>query len=139
MTYLLSIPFLVMQTLPPERHRWLVTLCAEEPGKIRAFGGFDVPVSVGLEALDDADTVLMPHWMDPAVIPSPKLISALQKAADTGKRWRDSVSALIRSPTRGFSMVTEPSLTGDSRGTSARGSRVWRWIPGRFISMTGTG
>lgn len=85
MTYLLSIPFLVMQTLPPERHRWLVTLCAEEPGKIRAFGGFDVPVSVGLEALDDADTVLMPHWMDPAVIPSPKLISALQKAADTGK------------------------------------------------------
>lgn len=31
-TYLLSIPWLVMQTLPPEKHRWLVTLCAEEPG-----------------------------------------------------------------------------------------------------------
>ena len=35
-TYLLSIPWLVMQTLPPEKHRWLVTLCAEEPGNIRA-------------------------------------------------------------------------------------------------------
>ena len=84
-TYLLSIPWLVMQTLPPEKHRWLVTLCAEEPGNIRALGGFDVPVSAGLEALDDADTVLMPHWTDPGKVPSPALIGALQKAADDGK------------------------------------------------------
>lgn len=84
-TYLLSIPWLVMQTLPPEKHRRLVTLCAEEPGNIRALGGFDVPVSAGLEALDDADTVLMPHWTDPGKVPSPALIGALQKAADDGK------------------------------------------------------
>ena len=84
-TYLLSIPWLVMQTLPPEKHRWLVTLCAEEPGNIRALGGFDVPVSAGLEALDDADTVLMPHWTDPGKVPSPALIGALQKPADDGK------------------------------------------------------
>ena len=87
-TYLLSIPWLVMQTLPPEKHRWLVTLCAEEPGNIRALGGFDVPVSAGLEALDDADTVLMPHWTDPREGSLPRAGSgALQKAADDERKW----------------------------------------------------
>lgn len=51
MTYLLSIPFLVMQTLPPERHRWLVTLCAEEPGKIRALAGSMYRYPLGLRRL----------------------------------------------------------------------------------------
>lgn len=138
-TYLLSIPWLVMQTLPPEKHRWLVTLCAEEPGNIRALGDFDVPVSAGLEALDDADTVLMPHWTDPGKVPSPALIGALQKAADAERKWQDYASARTRSPTPAFSTATGPSPTGGSRGTSGHGSPAWSLIPKRFISMTGTG
>lgn len=138
-TYLLSIPWLVMQTLPPEKHRWLVTLCAEEPGNIRALGGFDVPVSAGLEALDDADTVLMPHWTDPGKVPSPALIGALQKAADDGKEVAGLCLGAYPLAYAGILAATGPSPTGGSRGTSGHGSPAWSLIPKRFISMTGTG
>lgn len=61
-------------------------VCAAEAGPLRALGGLSVHVAHGLEAIDAADTVVIPGWRDIAEPPSPILQDALRRAYARGAR-----------------------------------------------------
>ena len=67
--------------------RWYsYAVCAIEPGPLRATGGLAVQVPHGLEALDRADTIVIPGWRDADEPPPPPLVDALRRAHARGAR-----------------------------------------------------
>lgn len=71
--------------LPDGRSPYRIRLCAETP-EVRADGGFSLRVEHGLEALADADTVVVPGC-SPAAGPTPApVLEALRRAAAAGTR-----------------------------------------------------
>ncbi|WP_327138533.1 hypothetical protein OG585_53390 (plasmid) [Streptomyces sp. NBC_01340] len=57
---------------------YALTLCAESgPGPVPG-SGFAVTVAAGLEALDDADTVIIPGYDDIDATPAPRTLRALR-------------------------------------------------------------
>jgi AraC family transcriptional activator FtrA len=79
----LSIP---AQVFGVERERYAWAVCAPEPGPVATENGFDVVVPFGLEALERADTVVVPGIGDRAwPIPEPAL-DALRAASRRGAR-----------------------------------------------------
>jgi AraC family transcriptional activator FtrA len=62
------------------------TVCAAEAGSLRAAGGLALQVPHGLEALDDADTIVIPGWRDADERPPAALLDALQRAHARGAR-----------------------------------------------------
>jgi AraC family transcriptional activator FtrA len=61
-------------------------VCGIEPGPLRAAGGLALQAPHGLDALDAADTIVIPGWRDPAEPPPPQLIAALRRAHARGAR-----------------------------------------------------
>jgi AraC family transcriptional activator FtrA len=61
-------------------------VCAVEPGPLRAAGGLALQVPHGLEAIDGADTIVIPGWRDVDEAPSPALVDALRRAHARGAR-----------------------------------------------------
>jgi AraC family transcriptional activator FtrA len=61
-------------------------VCAAEPGPLRAMGGLTVHAPYGLEALERADTIVVPGWRDAAEAPPAPLLVALQAARRRGAR-----------------------------------------------------
>ncbi|WP_312513962.1 transcriptional regulator FtrA [Massilia sp.] len=61
-------------------------VCAAEPGPLRAMGGLSVQAQHGLEAIDTADTVIIPGWRDVDEPPPPALLDALRRARARGAR-----------------------------------------------------
>ncbi|MCX5329327.1 GlxA family transcriptional regulator [Streptomyces sp. NBC_00140] len=71
--------------LPDGRPAYRIRLCAATP-EVRADGGFSLRVERGLEALADADTVVVPGC-SPAAGPTPApVLEALRQAAAAGTR-----------------------------------------------------
>ncbi|MFF4275328.1 GlxA family transcriptional regulator [Streptomyces sp. NPDC001536] len=71
--------------LPDGRSPYRIRLCAASP-EVRADGGFSLRVERGLEALADADTVVVPGC-SPAAGPTPEpVLEALRQAAAAGTR-----------------------------------------------------
>ncbi|MEU6356572.1 helix-turn-helix domain-containing protein [Streptomyces sp. NPDC047072] len=71
--------------LPDGRPAYRVRLCAESP-EVRADGGFTLKVDQGLEALAEADTVIVPGRSPAAGPASPRVLEALREAAAAGTR-----------------------------------------------------
>jgi len=69
--------------LPP---RYTFGVCTEEPGPVATLAGFDMLVTEGLDALDRADTVLLPGWLPAQEPPSPAVVQALRRAHSRGTR-----------------------------------------------------
>jgi AraC family transcriptional activator FtrA len=61
-------------------------VCAIEPGPLCAAGGLALQAPHGLDALEAADTIVIPGWRDPAEPPPPPLIAALRRAHARGAR-----------------------------------------------------
>jgi len=61
-------------------------VCAVEPGPLRALGGLTVMAPHGLEAIELADTIVVPGWRDVDEAPPAALLAALQRAAARGAR-----------------------------------------------------
>jgi AraC family transcriptional activator FtrA len=61
-------------------------VCAAEPGPLRAAGGLALRVPHGLDAIDGADTIVIPGWRDVDEAPSPALVDALRRAHARGAR-----------------------------------------------------
>lgn len=61
-------------------------VCAAEPGPLRAMGGLTVHAPYGLEALERADTIVVPGWRNAAEAPPGPLLAALQAARRRGAR-----------------------------------------------------
>jgi AraC family transcriptional activator FtrA len=61
-------------------------VCAVEAGPLRAAGGLALQVPHGLDAIEAADTIVIPGWRDPAEAPPPPLMEALRRAHARGAR-----------------------------------------------------
>jgi len=61
-------------------------VCAIEAGPLRAAGGLTVQAPHGLDALDGADTIVIPGWRDADEAPPPALLEALRRAHARGAR-----------------------------------------------------
>ena len=67
--------------------RWYeFALCAERPGPLRVVGGFSVVVPHGLDAIERADTVVVPGVPDPRADPPEPVLAALRAAHARGAR-----------------------------------------------------
>jgi transcriptional regulator GlxA family with amidase domain len=68
-----------------ERDRYSFEVCTEHPGAVSSTSGLDLQVDEGLEALEHADTVIVPGFF-PRDDPSLVVIDALRSAAARGAR-----------------------------------------------------
>ncbi|AXF15394.1 helix-turn-helix domain-containing protein [Paraburkholderia caledonica] len=59
-------------------------VCAAETGPLTTTAGFSIAVTHGLEALAEADTIIVPSWRDPAEPPPAALLDALRAAHARG-------------------------------------------------------
>jgi AraC family transcriptional activator FtrA len=65
--------------------RYAFGVCAERPGPVATRAGYDMLVADGLDALERADTVVVPGWR-PEEAPSPAIVQALRGAHSRGAR-----------------------------------------------------
>src|SRR4051812_13980118 len=79
----LAIP---AQIFGPEQSLYAWTVCGAQPGPGATETGFDVLVPYGLEALADADTVIVPGIGDRGWPVEPRVLEALAAAAARGAR-----------------------------------------------------
>ncbi|KAB2379955.1 GlxA family transcriptional regulator [Actinomadura montaniterrae] len=66
--------------------RYDFTVSTERPGPVATLAGYDMLVTNGLQALDDAETVIVPGWLPTSEPPSPAVVDALRRAHSRGAR-----------------------------------------------------
>jgi AraC family transcriptional activator FtrA len=66
--------------------RYAFTVCAEHPGPVPTLAGYDMLVSHGLDALEAADTVVVPGWRHRDRPAPPAVTQALRRAHRRGAR-----------------------------------------------------
>ncbi len=66
--------------------QYAFSVCAERPGPVPTLAGYDMLVTEGLDALDRADTVVVPGWLPTEEPPSPAVVRALRRAHSHGAR-----------------------------------------------------
>ncbi|MBO2453852.1 helix-turn-helix domain-containing protein [Actinomadura barringtoniae] len=71
---------------PGQAVRYRFGVCAERPGRVGTRNGFDMVIEDGLEALEDADTVVVPGWLPVEEAPSAAVTRALKSAHERGAR-----------------------------------------------------
>lgn len=78
----LAVPSLVWGAESPagDMEPWPITVAAPEPGRLQTTAGYAIDVPAGLDALADADIVVVPWWSDPES-PAPSAVSAALRAA----------------------------------------------------------
>jgi len=59
-------------------------VCSIDPGPLSTTAGFSIAATHGLDALADADTIIVPTWRDPDEAPPPALLDALRAAHARG-------------------------------------------------------
>ncbi len=80
----LSVPCVVFGEHYPGMPPFDLLVCAAEEGLLRTTAGFRVAVDHGLEALERAQTVIVPSWRDPQERPPKPLLDALVAAHARG-------------------------------------------------------
>lgn len=67
--------------------RYAFEVCTEHPGAVRTQAGYDMLVTTGLDALERADTVLVPGWQQPVGTEVPSaVVTAVRRAHRRGAR-----------------------------------------------------
>ncbi|QDF98096.1 AraC family transcriptional regulator [Azoarcus sp. DD4] len=80
----LSVPCVVFGDPHPGTPSFELRVCAAEAGPLATTAGFAVSTAHGLDALGDADTVIVPSWRDPAERPPQALLDRLRAAHERG-------------------------------------------------------
>lgn len=82
----LSVPGIVFGVTPPPPGLppYEVTYCAPSPGRVRCDQGMEIEIPGGLDAMKDADLVIVPAWNHPEVEAPAILTAALRKAHARG-------------------------------------------------------
>ncbi|ATL66584.1 helix-turn-helix domain-containing protein [Nocardia terpenica] len=73
-------------TRPDVPARYDFRICAERPGPVQTTIGYAMLVDAGLEALEEADTVIVPGWQPLGTPAQPTVIEALRAAHRRGAR-----------------------------------------------------
>ncbi|WP_344889331.1 GlxA family transcriptional regulator [Actinomadura meridiana] len=66
--------------------RYGFSVCSERPGVVGTLAGYDMLVADGLDALDRADTVVIPGWLPTGDPPSDAVVQGLREAHSRGAR-----------------------------------------------------
>ncbi|MCW0369361.1 GlxA family transcriptional regulator [Xanthomonas sacchari] len=81
----LAVPCQVFEARPDtDLPAFDLRVCSADPGPLRTDAGFAIQVQHGLEALDGADTVIVPSWRDAAEPAPAALCQALRRAHAAG-------------------------------------------------------
>ncbi|MCC4593236.1 helix-turn-helix domain-containing protein [Xanthomonas campestris pv. cannae] len=81
----LAVPCQVFEARPDtDLPAFDLRVCAADPGPLRTDAGFAIQVQHGLDALDGADTVIVPSWRDAAEPAPAALCQALRRAHAAG-------------------------------------------------------
>lgn len=76
----LSVPCLIFGSILPGHLLFDLKVCTVAPGPVHSDHGLQLNTAHGVEALAEADIVVVPGWSDPAVPPSAALTEALRAA-----------------------------------------------------------
>lgn len=82
----LAVPCVVFGDSHPGVPPVELLVCAAEAGPLRTTAGFSLMVQHGLEALERAQTIIVPSWRRPHESPPPPLLEALVAAQARGAR-----------------------------------------------------
>ncbi len=80
----LAVPCVVFGDAHPGAPAFRFLVCAAEDGPLMTTAGFSIGVQHGLDALDQAQTIIVPSWRDPAERPPQALLDALIAAHERG-------------------------------------------------------
>lgn len=80
----LSVPCVVFGDRHPGLPAFDFRVCAAEPGPLTTSAGFTLQTRHGLEILEQARTIIIPSWRDPAERPDAGLQEALRQAHQRG-------------------------------------------------------
>lgn len=123
----LSVPCLVFgqECYDPCAQAFDLRVCTAEPGRLRTTVGFTIEAEAGLEALAEAQTVIVPSWRDPHERPPQALLDALIAARARG--------AQLVGLCLGAFVLAEAGLLDGRRATTH-----WMWaedFAGRFPAV----
>ncbi|GKX58860.1 GlxA family transcriptional regulator [Leminorella grimontii] len=79
-----SVPCTIFGSVLPNQKLYNLLICAQAPGPVRSTMGLTLTAEHGLEALEKADTIVIPFWPHPEEKPAQALLDALIKARDRG-------------------------------------------------------
>ncbi len=79
-----SVPCTIFGSILPDQKLYNLLICAQAPGPVRSTMGLTLTAEHGLEALEKADTIVIPFWPHPEEKPAQALLDALIKARDRG-------------------------------------------------------
>lgn len=82
----LSVPCVVFGENQLQAPAYRLQVCAAETGPLTTSAGFGLTLTAGLEALQQAEVVIVPSWRDPSETPPAPLLAALRMAHVRGAR-----------------------------------------------------